>query len=120
MARTRRQPDFAPIAAVFVVGALLVTPIAAAVRAHARGPAPDDFLNDLNSIGIGNRNDPHNFDLVGFGNAICGMLYDGDAPTQVAETLVAKSPASARLTPDQAAAAVSFAVADLCPDAASR
>lgn len=116
----RRRPDPAPMGTVFVVGALLVTAVAVTVPAHARGPAPDDFLNDLNSIGIGNRNDPHNFDLVGFGNAICGMLYDGDAPTQVAETLVAKSPSSARLTPEQAAAAVSFAVADLCPDAAPR
>lgn len=102
-----------------VVGAVLVGGIGSAGRAHA---GADEFLNDLNSVGIGNRDDPHNFDLVGFGNAICWRLYSGEAPAQIAESVFTNSRTGkqAELTHDQADAAVRFALADLCPDAAPK
>jgi Protein of unknown function (DUF732) len=92
--------------------------VVAASPAQAQGP--DDFLRDLNGIGIGNPSDSHNFDLVGFGNAICWRLYSGEARAQVIERLVTDSRAGghAGLTPQQAQAALGFAVSDLCPDAA--
>src|SRR5271156_3074326 len=74
---------------VLVVGALLGGGVAAAIPAQAQGPG--DFLNDLNTIGIGNRDDKHNFDLVGFGNVICWRLYDGEAPGQIAEMVFTNS-----------------------------
>ena len=82
--------------------------IASVSPAHA---GTDDFLNDLNNSGIGNRDDPHNFDLVGFGNVICWRLYGGEAPGQIAEMVFANSRTGkqAELTHDQADAAVRFA-----------
>jgi Protein of unknown function (DUF732) len=99
-----------------VVGAVLAGGVVSAVPGHA---GADEFLNDLNSVGIGNRDDPHNFDLVGFGNAICWRLYTGDAPAQIAESVFTNSRTGkqAELTHDQSDAAVRFAHADLCPDA---
>jgi hypothetical protein len=104
---------------VVVVAGLLAGGIAAAGPAHA---GADEFLTDLNSVGIGNRDDPHNFDLVGFGNAICWRLYTGEAPAQIAESVFTNSRTGkqAELTHDQADAAVRFAFADLCPDAAPK
>jgi len=93
-------------------------PIAAPIPAQAQGP--DDFLNHLNSIGIGNPSDSHNFDLVGFGNALCWRLYSGEPPAQVIDEIVTKSGSNTqvRLTLQQAQASLGFAVSDLCPDAA--
>jgi Protein of unknown function (DUF732) len=114
------RPDICWMGTVLVVGALLGGGVAAAIPAQAQGP--DDFLNDLNTVGIGNRDDKHNFDLVGFGNVICWRLYDGEAPGQIAEMVFTNSRTGrqAELTHDQADAAVRFAIADLCPDAAPR
>ena len=93
-------------------------PIAAPIPAQAQGP--DDFLNHLNSIGIGNPSDSHNFDLVGFGNALCWRLYSGELPAEVIQEVVtnSRSNTQAALTRVQAQAALSFAISDLCPDAA--
>jgi len=86
----------------------------------SQAQGPNDFLDHLNSIGIGNRDDKHNFDLVGFGNAICGRLYDGEAPGQITEMVITNSGfgGGRELTRQQAEAAVGFAMSDLCPDAA--
>ena len=66
---------------VLVIGALLGGGgVAAAIPAQAQGP--DDFLNHLNSIGIGNHDDKHNSDLVGFGHVVCWRLYGGEAPAR--------------------------------------
>ena len=102
------------------VGALICGGVAAAIPAQAQGA--DDFLNDINGIGIGSHDDPHNFDLVGLGNAICWRLYTGDTPGHVADDLVTKSRSDSRapLTPGQATAGVGFALTDLCPDAAPK
>ena len=104
---------------VLVIGALLGGGgVAAASPAQAQGP--NDFLDHLNSIGIGNRDDKHNFDLVGFGNAICWRLYDGEAPGKITEMVITNSGfgGGRELTRQQAEAAVGFAMSDLCPDAA--
>jgi hypothetical protein len=100
-----------------VMGALLGGAVAGVGPARAQGP--DDFLRDLNSIGIGNLDDKHNFDLVGFGNAICWWLYSGKTPSEVTEIVItgSGSGSTAGLTPKQAEAAVGFAESDLCPDA---
>jgi hypothetical protein len=113
-------PDIGWMGTLLVVGALLGGGVAAAIPAQAQGP--DDFLNDLNNIGIGNRDDKHNFDLVGFGNVICWRLYNGEAPGQIAEMVFTNSRTGvqAELTHDQADATVRFAVTDLCPDAAPK
>ena len=103
---------------VLVIGALLGGGVAAASPAQAQGP--NDFLDHLNSIGIGNRDDKHNFDLVGFGNVICWRLYNGEAPGQITENVITNSRfgGGRELTRQQAQAAVGFAISDLCPDAA--
>ena len=90
---------------------------AAAIPAQAQGA--DDFLTDINSIGIGSHDDPHNFDLVGLGNVICWRLYSGEARGPITDDLITRSRSDSRapLTPDQATAEVGFAIADLCPDA---
>jgi hypothetical protein len=92
----------------------------AVTASPAQAQGPDDFLRDLNGIGIGNPSDSHNFDLVGFGNAICWRLYSGEAPAQIIERLVtdSRSDGHAGLTPQLAQATLGFAVSDLCPDAA--
>ena len=84
------------------------------------GTGPDDFLDHLNNIGIGNRDDKHNSDLVGFGNVICWRLYGGEAPGQITEMVItnARSGGGPELTRQQAESAVGFAISDLCPDAA--
>jgi hypothetical protein len=112
----RPRPNIGWLGTVLVVGALLGGGVAVAGPAHA---GADEFLNDINSVGIGNRDDPHNFDLVGFGNAICWRLYTGEAPAQIADSVFANSRTGeqANLTHDQSDAAVRFAHADLCPDA---
>jgi hypothetical protein len=101
-----------------VIGAVLGGAVAAAIPAQAQGP--DDFLDHLNSIGIGNRDDKHNYDLVGFGNVICWRLYDGEAPGQITEMVITNSRSGGcpQLTRQQAEAAVGFAISDLCPNAA--
>ena len=113
-----RRPDIGCMRTVFVIGALLGGGVAAAIPAQAQGP--DDFLNQLNSIGIGNHDDTHNSDLVGFGHVICWRLYGGDAPGQITEMIItnSRSGGGPDLTRQQAEAAVGFAIADLCPDAA--
>lgn len=113
-ARVGRARKMLALAAVWLSG----TGIVAAGPAQAQGP--DDFLRDLNGIGIGNPSDSHNFDLVGFGNAICWRLYSGEAPAQLIQHLVTDSRSGGQggLTPQQAQAALGFAVSDLCPDAA--
>jgi hypothetical protein len=117
-----RRPDIGCMRAVLVIGALLGGSlgggVAAAIRAQAQGPA--DFLDHLNSIGIGNRDDKHNSDLVGFGHVICWRLYGGEAPGQITEMVITNSRSSGgpELTRQQAEAAVGFAISDLCPDAA--
>jgi hypothetical protein len=104
--------------AVLVIGALLGGGDAAAIPAQAQGP--DDFLDHLNSIGIGDRDDKHNSDLVGFGNVICWRLYGDEAPGQITEMVVtnSRSGGGRELSRQQAEAAVGFAISDLCPDAA--
>ena len=102
-----------------VIGALLGSGgVAAAIPAQAQGP--DDFLDHLNSIGIGNRDDKHNSDLVGFGHVICWRHYGGEAPGQITEMVItnSRSGGGRELTRQQAEAAVGFAISDLCPDAA--
>jgi hypothetical protein len=91
--------------------------IVAAGPAQAQGA--DDFLRDMNSIGIGNPSDGKNFDLVGFGNALCWRLYSGEAPSRVVDSVIndSRSLGTAGLTPQQAQEAVAFARTDLCPDA---
>jgi len=112
MVGTRRSRVLA--AAALLVGG----PTAAPTLAHAQGP--DDFLKDLNSIGIGNLSDSHNFDLVGFGNALCWRIYSGEPAAQVIQEVVTKSGSNTQivLTPQQAKATLGFAVSDLCPDTA--
>lgn len=94
--------------------------VAAAIPAQAQAQGPDDFLDHLNSIGIGNRDDKHNSDLVGFGHVICWRLYGGEAPGQITEMVItnSRSGGGPELTRQQAEAAVGFAISDLCPDAA--
>ena len=114
-----RRPDIGCMRTVLVIGALLGGGgIAAAIPAQAQGP--DDFLDHLNSIGIGNRDDKRNSDLVGFGNVICWRLYGGEAPGQITEMVItnSRSGGGPELTRQQAKAAVGFAISDLCPDAA--
>ena len=113
-----RRPDIGCMRTVLVMGALLGGGVAAAIPAQAQGP--DDFLDHLNSIGIGNRDDKHNSDLVGFGNVICWRLYGGEAPGQITEMVVtnSRSGGGRELSSQQAEAAVGFAISDLCPDAA--
>jgi hypothetical protein len=103
---------------VLAIGALLGGGVAAAIPAQAQGP--DDFLAHLNSIGIGNRDDKHNFDLVGFGNVLCWRLYSGETQGQITESVITNSRFNGgpELTRQQAEAAVGFAISDLCPDAA--
>jgi hypothetical protein len=118
-----RRPDIGCMRTVFVIGALLGgglggVGVAAAIPAQAQGP--DDFLDHLNSIGIGNHDDKHNSDLVGFGHVVCWRLYGGEAPGQITESIIANSRSGGgqELTRQQAEAAVGFAVSDLCPAAA--
>lgn len=93
---------------------------AAPAPAHAQGP--DDFLNDINNIGIGNHDDRRNSDLVGLGHVICWRLIGGESRGQIAEMLFASGPSAGQsaLTHAQSDAAVGFAIADLCPDAAPK
>jgi hypothetical protein len=119
-----RRPDIGCVRTVLVIGALLGGGlggggVAAAIPAQAQGP--DDFLNHLNSIGIGNRDDKHNSDLVGFGHVVCWRLYGGEAPGQITEMVItnSRSGGGRELTRQQAEAAVGFAISDLCPDAAT-
>jgi hypothetical protein len=113
-----RRPNIGRLLAALAVGALLSGGVAAAIPAQAQGA--DDFLNDINGIGIGSHDDPHNFDLVGLGNAICWRLYTGEPASHIADNLVTSSRSDSRppLTPAQATAEVGFALHDLCPDAA--
>jgi hypothetical protein len=113
-----RRPDIGCMRMVLVIATLLGGGVAAATPAEAQGP--NDFLDHLNSIGIGNRDDKHNFDLVGFGNVLCWRLYGGETPGQLAEMVITNSRfgGGPELTRQQAVAAVGFAVSDLCPDAA--
>jgi Protein of unknown function (DUF732) len=114
-----RRPDIGCMRTVLVIGALLGGGgVATAIPAQAQGP--DDFLSHLNSIGIGNPDDKHNFDLVGFGNVVCWRLYNGEAPGQITEMVITNSlfGGGPELTRQQAQAAVGFAISDLCPNAA--
>jgi len=114
-----RRPDIGCVRTVLVIGALLGGGgVAAAIPARAQGP--DDFLDHLNGIGIGNHDDKHNSDLVGFGHVICWRLYGGEAPGQITEMVItnSRSGGGPELTRQQAEAAVGFAISDLCPAAA--
>jgi uncharacterized protein DUF732 len=113
-ARIGRMRRMLVLAAALLGNGVIIAP------SPARALGPDDFLNDLNSIGIGNPSDNHNFDLVGFGNALCWRLYSGEPPAQVIDEIVTKSGSNTqvRLTLQQAQASLGFAVSDLCPDAA--
>jgi hypothetical protein len=115
-----RRPNISCLRTVLAVGALLGGGVAVAIPAQAQGA--EDFLNDINGIGIGSHGDPHNFDLVGLGNAICWRLYTGEAPGHIADNLVTSSRSDSRppLTLAQANAEVGFAITDLCPDAAPK
>jgi hypothetical protein len=110
--RTAYKRPAASVAALLMFGQIM-----AASPARAQGA--DDFLRDINSIGIGNPSDSKNFDLVGFGNALCWRLYSGEAPARVVDSVISdsRSLGTAGLTPQQAQAAVGFAHTDLCPDA---
>ena len=77
-----RRPDIGCMRTVFVIGALLGGGVAAAIPAQAQGP--DDFLNQLNSIGIGNHDDTHNSDLVGFGHVICWRAESTNSDPELA------------------------------------
>jgi hypothetical protein len=102
---------------ILAAAALLIAgPIAAAIPAQAQGP--DDFLKHLNDIGIGSSSDSHNFDLVGFGNALCWRLYSGESRAEIIQEVVTKSGSNTQvaLTPQQAEATIGFAVSDLCPN----
>jgi hypothetical protein len=114
------RPTIRCLRTLLAVGTLLGGGVAAGIPAQAQGA--DDFLNDINGIGIGSHDDPHNFDLVGVGNAICWRLYTGEAAGHIAENLVNSSRSDSRpaLTPAQATAEVGFALTDLCPDAAPK
>jgi hypothetical protein len=100
-----------------VVGAVCGGGVLAVPPAQAQGP--EDFLRDVNSIGIGSPDDRHNSDLVGLGHVICWRLIGGEARGAIAEMLSASVPSAGqpRLTDNQADATVDFAIADLCPDA---
>jgi hypothetical protein len=118
-----RRPHTGCMRTALAIGALLGgglggVGVAAAIPARAHGP--DDFLDHLNSIGIGNRDDKHNSDLVGFGHVICWRLYGGEAPGQITEMVITNSRSGGGPEPtrQQAEAAVGFAISDLCPDAA--
>jgi hypothetical protein len=113
-ARIGRMRRMLVLAAALLGNGVIIAP------SPARALGPDDFLNDLNSIGIGNPSDNHNFDLVGFGNALCWRLYSGEPPAQVIDEIVTKSGSNTQvgLTLQQAQASLGFAVSDLCPDAA--
>jgi hypothetical protein len=117
---TGKRLNLSILQAVGAVGAMLGCAIGAASAAQAQGP--DDFLNDINNVGLGDRNDTHNFDLVGLGNVICWRLYGGEAPGAIADMVVSGSGSDghSKLTNAQATAVVSFAVTDLCPDAAPK
>jgi hypothetical protein len=117
------RPDIGCMRTVFVIGALLGgglggVGVAAAIPAQAQGP--DDFLDPLNSIGIGNRDDKHSSVLVGFGHVVCWRVYGGKAPGQVTEMAItnSRSGGGRELTRQPAQAAVDFAISDLCRDAA--
>jgi hypothetical protein len=113
-ARIGRMRRVLVLAAALLGNGVIIAP------SPARALGPDDFLNDLNGIGIGNPSDNHNFDLVGFGNALCWRLYSGEPPAQVIDEIVTKSGSNTQvgLTLQQAQASLGFAVSDLCPDAA--
>ena len=117
-----RRPDIGCMRTVLVIGALLGGglggAVAAAIPAQAQGP--DDFLDHLNSVGIGKHDDKHNSDLVGFGHVVCWRLYGGEAPGQITENIITNSRfgGGQELTRQQAEAAVGFAISDLCPAAA--
>ena len=113
-ARIGRMRRMLVLAAALLGNGVIIAPT------PARALGPDDFLNDLNGIGIGNPSDNHNFDLVGFGNALCWRLYSGEPPAQVIDEIVTKSGSNTQvgLTLQQAQASLGFAVSDLCPDAA--
>jgi hypothetical protein len=117
VARTRLNHFVRGVSA---LGAVLGCAVGVASVARAQGP--DDFLNHINSIGLGDRNDSHNFDLVGLGHVICWRLYSGETPGPIADMVVSGSGSDGHptLTHDQATAVVEFAVTDLCPDAAPR
>ena len=112
-ARIGRMRRMLVLAAALLGNGVIVAP------SPARALGPDDFLNDLNSIGIGNPSDNHNFDLVGFGNALCWRLYSGEPAAQIIDEIVTRSGSNTQvgLTLQQAQASLGFAVSDLCPDA---
>jgi hypothetical protein len=95
----RERPTIRCLPTLLAVGALLGGGVAAGIPAQAQGA--DDFLNDINGIGIGSHDDPRNFDLVGLGNAICWRLYTGEAAGHIADNLVNSSRSDSRpaLTP---------------------
>jgi Protein of unknown function (DUF732) len=115
-----RRPTISCLRTVLAGALLLGGAVAAATPAQAQGA--EDFLHDINGIGIGSHDDPHNFDLVGLGNAICWRLYTGEPAAHIADNLVSSSRSDSRppLTPAQATAEVGFALSDLCPDAAPK
>ncbi len=102
------------------LGILVLTiALGAAPQAQANPglrPGEQDYIHNLESIGIFSRSDPTNVNLVRIGKNVCADLAMGASPEQVAATLYAESNTkSAGISRTQSAQLVQYAQHDLCP-----